>query len=358
MMQAPSVIHTTTKDAWDSMIESCEAALETIDIEQYIFCDDRIGRRFLEILKRKAGEGVRVRLLIDTAGSFSFYQSSIPDDLKKVGIQVRFFNIISPWRIHNFFSWVFRNHKKTLVVDGRIAHTGGTGIGEHMGSWRDTTGKVEGEVVREITDSFLEMWELAVDRNFLSKLKRWKAYKKKIEFLTNAPYFKKRFLYDAIVGALENAKKSISITNPYFIPNHKIKRILRKAAMRGIEVRIIVPEKIDVPIVATASNSSFDELLRSGVRIFKYKTDMLHAKTIVVDGNWATYGSFNLDGLSFFYNYEANIVTTSEDTIEQLESHFDEDLRCSEEVLERVWERRPLLRKIQEFLIAPLRNFL
>ncbi len=351
-------IYASTEETWEAMLEACERAEVSIDIEQYIFTNDEIGARFLEIFKRKAREGVRIRLLIDTAGSYAFYQSSVPSELRKLGIEVRFFNIISPWRIHNFFSWFFRNHKKTLVVDGRVGFTGGTGIGYHMRSWRDTNGRVEGEVVREMTDCFLEMWELANDRDLLSRLRKWRSYREKVDFVTNSPYFKKRFLYHTLLRELLRAKKSIFLTTPYLIPDRRLIRTLRKAVKRGVEIKIIVPEVLDVLIVATASNSSFEELLKAGVRIFRYQPRILHAKTAVVDEEWATYGSFNLDSLSFRYNYEANIVTYDPYSASEIQKHFLADIKESREVLLSEWKRRPLVRKVQEFFVAPFRGFL
>lgn len=358
MNPSNTVLYTKTEEVWEAMLEACEQATVSIDLEQYIFESNQIGKRFIEILKKKAGEGVKVRMLIDTAGSYSFYRSSVHAELRAMGIRVRFFNIISPWRIPNFFSWFFRNHKKTLVIDGRIGFTGGTGVGEHMRDWRDTTGRVEGEVVKEIAASFEDMWLLADEKNIISKVRLFEGYTKRQEFVTNAPYFQKRFLYHTFMNALGNAEKSIYLTTPYFVPDRKLIRILKKAVRRGVDVKVILPEKIDVPAVASAAHSSFSELLRNGVRIFKYHPAILHAKTAVVDGTWGTYGSFNLDSLSFRYNYEANIITNDHAIISELHKHFLHDLTHSIEITYDEWKKRPLLRKFQEFIVMPFRGLL
>ncbi len=351
-------IYTHTEEAWKAMLEECGKASISIEIEQYIFDQSGIGEKFIEVLKRKAREGIKVRLLIDTAGSYSFYLSSVPADLRKSGIEVRFFNVISPWRIPSFFSWFFRNHRKTLIIDGQIAFTGGTGVGGYMKDWRDTTGRVEGQAVKEMRRSFQDMWNLADEKDLISKVKKFRRYSSGKLFVTNAPYFKKRFLYRAFLRNLSGAKKYIYLTTPYFIPNHQLVRILKRAAKRGVEVKIILPDKIDVKVVALASYGSFGELLKQGVKIFKYTPAVLHAKTAVVDGKWGTFGSFNLDSLSFVYNYEANIMTADSYLVKALESHFIEDLKSSNEVIYEEWRKRPFLNKIKEFLAHLLRGIL
>src|SRR3989338_3217898 len=357
-MDSSYEFYTTSKEAWNAMLESCRQAVKSIDMEQYIFADDEIGRKFLEIFRRKAGEGVRVRLLMDAAGSYGFYKSSIPPELTKLGIELRFFNIISPWRIRNFFSWFFRNHRKTLIVDDNIGFTGGVGIGDYMKNWRDTSGKIGGEIVKEMSESFLEMWNLSNDKNLSSRLRKWRALKKHKNFITNAPYFKKRFLHKALIRAINCAEESILITNPYFVPDHHLTKILRRAALRKVDVQIILPDKIDVLLLATASHASFFDLLKRGVRIFKYQPEVLHAKTLVIDDAWATYVSFNFDNRSFYYNYEANLVSEGLASIQALKRHFQEDLKHCREITLSEWRKRPLLQKIIELLVSPIRGIL
>ena len=227
-----------------------------------------------------------------------------------------------------------------------------------MATWRDTTGKVTGLVVREMTESFNEMWYLADENDLVARFEFFRKSKKKNLFITNSPYFKKRFLYHSLLKSLSGAKKFIHLTTPYFIPDRKLLRILKNAAKRGVEVKVVLPETIDVPTVASASHSSFDELLKAGIKIFKYKPFVLHAKTVIVDGEWGTYGSFNLDSLSFRYNYEANIVTDDHHTLLELEKDFQSDLSHSREILLSEWRKRPFIRKVQEFFVAPIRGFL
>jgi len=349
-------IYKTTSSAWESMLKTCSGATISIDMEQYIFKPDNIGQEFLTILKRKNREEVKIRLLLDMVGSYDFYVSSMPEDLRKEGIEVRFFNIISPWRLHNI-SWFFRDHKKLLVVDKKIGFTGGVGVGDHMREWRDTMGKTEDSTVKEMTDSFEEIWQNCHFRDWFRRIKKYKAYSK-AEFVTNAPYSKKRFLYQSLVEAFRQAKTLIYITNPYFIPDRRLVRILRLAVKRGVLVKIILPEKTDVPIVNVAAQSYFNLLLRSGIRIFKYQPVVIHTKSTVVDNEWATFGSFNLDSLSFFYNYEANAVTVDPKCVAEISQHFSDDLKETREILLKDWRNRPIIEKIKEFLVIPIRGFL
>ncbi|MES3004750.1 MAG: phospholipase D-like domain-containing protein [Patescibacteria group bacterium] len=350
--------YTDTVNSWTGMLSACREAKESIDIEQYIFLKDKIGEEFLDIFKEKARSGVRVRILADAVGSYSLNSSVILKELADSGIQVRFFNPISPWRIHTIFSWFFRNHKKVLVVDKKIGFTGGVGVGDHMKTWRDTAARLEGPVVEEMSQAFQEMWNLAEEKDIVIRIKEFRLNKIKRDFITNSPYFKKRFLYYTLMEALRGAKKSIYLTTPYLIPDRRLIRILRLAAVRGVDVKIIVPETIDVLLVATASHSSYSELLRNGVKIFKYRPSILHAKTAIVDNQWGTYGSFNLDSLSFVYNYEANVVTVDTNAVAELMEHFYTDLTHSREITYTEWKRRPFLRKFQEFFIRPVRGFL
>lgn len=350
--------YTSSQLAWEAMLIECQSAKKSIDIEHYIFASDRIGGRFIEVLKEKSKEGVVVRILLDMVGSFDFYNSSVPEELRKSGIEVKFFNIISPWRIHNLFSWFLRDHKKILVVDEKVGFTGGLGIRDNMTEWRDITARLEGNVVGEMRDSFLDMWMLADSKNLFSKVKLIKKYVKRKDFITNDPYFRRRYLYHAITEALRGAKKNIYITTPYFIPDRKLSRVLRQAVRRGVDVKILLPLVFDVPIIGSGVESTFETTLRHGIKIFRYQPVFLHTKTIVVDDAWATFGSSNMDNLSFRFNHEANAVTNDRKCVNDLTAHFYEDLKNSKEVVYKEWRERPLIAKMREFFISKIRSLL
>ncbi len=349
---------TKTSSAWEAMLSVCREAKTSIDMEQYIFTNDAIGKKFLEIFVQKQKTGVKVRLICDTVGSYYFYNSPAPVNLRAIGIEIRFFNIINPWRIKNIFSGYFRDHRKILIIDGKTAFIGGSGIRIDMENWRDTNVKVEGDMAQEIQNTFEEMWSLSLQKNIFSRIRKFGKYSLGFNLITNAPYPRRRFLYHRLIEAIQGSKEYVYLTTPYFVPNKRLITTLRAAVKRNVDVRVLVPKTSDWVLVNRASHSFFEELLSSGVRIYQHSGDFLHAKTAVVDGKWSTLGSFNFDNLSFSYNHEANIVTDNPIFVSTLKNHFELDISRSEEVSLNKWLQRPFLWKIREFFIKAIRRFL
>lgn len=340
------------------MKEACLNARKSIDIEQYILERDDVGQEFLEIFVHKRKEGVNIRILCDMAGSYSFFASSLPETLRSIGIEVRFFNVIKPWRLHTFFSWFFRDHRKLLIVDSAIGFVGGVGIRSDMRGWRDTHLKVTGTILSEMSNAFDEMWHASGETKFMKRLSATRKFVKGFQFVTNSPLVRRRFFYNEFITAIRNSQRFIYITTPYFIPDRRLRRVLRLASKRGVDVRILIPKESNHVWADRASHSYFQKLLESGVRIFQYTGDMLHAKTAVVDDIWATVGSFNLDSLSMRFNYEANIVGARSEFTEEVRSFFEKDVIRSEEVLLADWQTRSRSNKFFETLSLPIRRFL
>lgn len=340
------------------MLAAITQARVSIDLEQYILSNDDVGREFIDTLRERARAGVRVRVLCDTVGSWFLYNSPLPKMMRADGIEIRFFNIVSPWRIGSFLSWFFRDHRKILIVDKTIGFTGGIGIQDNMHSWRDTNIKVSGKVVEEMSVAFQEMWEQAINNDLISRIKRAAFNMRGVHFITNAPYWNKHFLYKNFIEAIRNAQSHIYLTTPYFVPSAKFRRALELARRRKVDVRILVPKHSNEPFVTRASHSYYDELLRYGVKIYHYDEPFLHAKTAVIDDTWATVGSFNLDSLSFLYNYEGNVVSGEKPFVERVKKDFLEDIQHSEEVRPDAWAQRGVLAQIQEKMVVPLRRFL
>ncbi len=340
------------------MKEACINARASIDIEQFILEKDGIGREFLEILIQKRKEGVRIRILCDMVGSYDLFASSIPHSLQDVGIEVRFWNVIKPWRVHTVFSWFFRDHRKMMIIDKQIGFIGGVGIRGDFRTWRDTHVKVTGPIIPEMIQAFEEMWNASLKKGVLARLKKTRTFVKGFSLVTNSPFLQKRFFYQELVSAIRNAKHSIYLTTPYFIPDRRLRRILSSAARRGVETIILVPKKSNHIWADRAGRAYFEKLLKRGVKIFRYTGEMLHAKTVVIDGEWASVGTFNLDSLSILYNYEANIVSTKKDFAEEIQGFFRNDLIQSEELHLSSWKERPTRYKIMEILSLPIRRFL
>ncbi len=351
-------LYTDSPKTWEAMLADCKLAKKSIDIEQYIFDGDIVGSKFINLLREKNKEGVKIRLLIDMIGSMDFYNSRTPDMLRSEGIEVKFFNVVSPWRIFKFTNLFLRDHKKILVVDGVVGFTGGLGIRDNMTEWRDTTVRVEGKVVTEMLDTLNEMWKRAEDHGVVYMVRRFRNQIKRNNYITNDPYFKKRFLYYSFIEAIRSAKKYVYITNPYFIPDRRLARVLRLAKERGVDIKILIPEKSDVPLIESASNSTLEKLLKNGIRFYRYLPEFLHAKSAVIDDNWATVGSFNLDSLSFTFNHEANLVTYNPLFAVDVKNMFLKDLEQAKEIKYEEWKLRPTTDRVREFFISFIRGFL
>lgn len=347
-----------TDDTWRALKEAFINARKTIDIEEYIFELDEIGHEFIELLVKKRKEGVKIRILCDMAGSYGFYTSSLPEILRNIGIEVRFFNVIKPWRIRSFFSWFFRDHRKLIVVDDHLGFIGGVNIRSDMRNWRDTHLKMSGPIIREMRYAFQEMWVTSGEKKFFKRMSSTRQFIRGFQFVTNSPYIRKRFLYKELVRAIRDAREYIYLTTPYFVPDRRLRRILRMASMRGVDVKILVPKTSNYLLVDLGSASYFEKLLASGIKIFHYDGELLHAKTAVIDDAWATVGSFNLDSLSFVYNYEANIVSTKEKFALEVKQYFEDDVASSKEITLEEWKGRSMKKKFLEKLTFPIRRFL
>jgi cardiolipin synthase A/B len=345
-------------DAWEAMLADCAAARESIDIEQYIFEDDAIGQKFFEILKKKIGEGVNIRILCDAVGSSNFLNAKSEHALTAAGIAVKFFNPIRPWRVGNVSSWFLRDHRKILLIDRAIAHTGGAGIDGRMADWRDTNVRITGPIVSEMQESFDQMW-IAAPRHKFFKFKPTFKKEEDFSFLTNSPRLHGRYIYHDLRRTIRKAKKYIYLTTPYFVPSVLLFTALQRAAMRGVDVRILIPGSSDVRIAHIANGSYVLLALHAGIKIYRYdEKKILHAKTGVIDDTWASIGSANIDNLSLLLNFEGNIKSSDTRFIAELKRQFEEDLTKSKIIKKEEWIRRPFSLKIFEALTWPLHGIL
>lgn len=345
------------KDAWEAMLADCEGATKSIEIEQYIFNLDRVGDKFIEILGTKRVEGVKVRILCDAVGSNSFRGSNKLKTIVNKGIQVRFFNPVKPWRIGNFSSWFLRDHRKLLIIDGNIVHTGGVGIDAQMHNWRDTNVRLEGAVAEEARAIFEQIWRFP-KRKFL-KFEPRITEDVEFSFLTNSPRYKSRYIYKSLLRAIKNSKNYLYITTPYFVPSIGVFRALNKAAKRGVDVRLLLPESSDVYVADIAAGSYFMLALKAGIKIYLYnKNIILHSKTVVCDNNWGSIGSANIDNLSLLLNHEGNVVSKNPIFVKELRDQFLVDLKNSKSLTRSEWKNRRIFRKLLEFITWPIHQIL
>ncbi len=345
-----------SSSAWEAMLFEIEQAKTSIKLEQFILETDTIGQKFLTALKNKAKEGLKVEVILDSAGSINYYTSSLWRDLSAENIQIVFFNTLLPWSIGSHSSWFFRDHRKLLIIDSKVAFTGGICLGDEMKNWRDTHVRIEGRMIEQMEFLFERMKNRAEKKTPHSE-KKLPVILGNLNYISNSPLPKRRYLYYRLVEAMRSAKKSILITTPYFVPDRRILRILKLAKRKNVVVKIILPEASDHPLVDFAAQSFFSELLKNEVQIFQYKNKMMHSKTVIVDEDWTTVGSLNIDNISLRYNFEANIVSTEREFNLELKKHFEDDLKNSIEVTLPDWEKRLLPRKLLEFfarILSPL----
>ncbi len=347
----------SSEAAWDGMYEACAAAKTSIDFEQFIFRNDGSGQRFVELFIRKAQEGVRVRLLLDCVGSFALYNdTALRKKMTDAGINLRFFNELHAKNILAFRYWFFRDHRKLGVIDREVGLIGGVGFEADFRDWRDTHVRIEGEeIVGEMQDAFDHMWWVSGREKF-ARFKEPRQVHGGFSIVTNAPHFRQRFVNRTFLDAIRNAREYVYLTTPYFVPDGRFFRVLRLAARRGVDVRLIVPKKCNHPYVDFASRSFFERAFKAGIRIYFYEK-MVHAKTSVIDGEWSSVGSANIDNLSSFFNHEVNLVSVDRNFTEELRSHFMNDLKMSVEVSPETWHDRGFVQKLFEFLCAPLGRF-
>lgn len=352
-------IYKYTKQSLTAIIEEINKSQWTIEIECFYFEPDETGKKFMEALLNAKERGVKVRCLFDSIGSMNLsgiYLKSLID----AQIEVEFFNWLSPWSSKSKKWWFFRDHRRTFIFDNKVAFTGGICIGDQVIDWRETVIRFEGKVVEQATQAFEWMWLHCQKRNVRIHPEPILTVDAMM-YSTQSPLPRQRYLYYQIVRAFRNARTEILITTPYFLPGYKLVRLIKKARERGVKVSIILPKNSDHPVVDIGTQTFFDQILNLGVIVWRYNK-MIHTKTIVVDPGslyqWSVIGSMNMDNISLRYNFESGLVSTNADLINELKTHFDEDIEESEQLMLSNWKKRGIIQKIKELIIRPIRKLL
>lgn len=356
-----------------AMMAAIGAARDHVNLETYIFNDDEVGRPLAELLIRKQREGVRVNLIYDSVGTLDTPRAFF-DRMRAAGVHAVEFNPVNPLYAKHGWDINRRDHRKLLVVDGRIAFTGGVNISKVYGkssflrnkpsreemskdadeaAWRDTHMQIEGPAVAEFQRLFLDTWQRKTGQA-LDGADYFPPLGKKgmalVRAIGSTPDDADYTVYKTTISALANANRYIHLTTSYFVPDRQVILAMLDAAHRGVDVRIIFPSFTDVGLILYAGRSYYDELLRSGIRIYERKDAMLHAKTAVIDGVWSTIGSTNLDMRSFLHNDEINAVVLSVDFANQMEALFKRDLNDSKEISLDDWRRRGAGERLKEWI--------
>ena len=349
-------------ETFGAITEALNDAKRYINIEYFIFKDDRIGTEIADILCCKAEDGVKVRMIVDGVGSWKIGRKLIKR-LQASGVDFRSFMPVSFPSLRSGIN--YRNHRKIVVVDGDVAFTGGLNVGVEylgegkLGNWRDTHAGFRGEVVYALNTVFLEDWAIASGEELSPNLEEFAPTRPDacadMPFLpvqvvasgSGAPWHSIEQMYFEMIT---EADKRIWITSPYLVPDEAILEALRVSALSGVDVRILIPEKSDHFLVYWAGRSNIENLLRAGVRIWSYKKGFVHAKTLLMDDTIASVGTANLDNRSLEINFEVQTFIYDRKTCADFTEQFLKDIEDADERMLSEWERRPFWQRVLESL--------
>jgi cardiolipin synthase len=359
-------------NTYAAMFDAIAGARDSINMEAYILDDDEVGRQLADALIAKQRQGVQVNLIHDGVGTLGTKKEYFKR-LSDAGINVLEFNPVNPLAAKAGWTVNQRDHRKLLVVDGRSAVLGGinissvysSGQGGSSGSmsggsrggdkqslpWRDTDLLIEGPVVAPLQKLFMQTWQgqkgkpLAPRRYFPALQAQGKEVVRAIGSTPDEPFSQ---IYVTLISALNSAESEILLTNAYFVPDPQLMASLIGAVARGVDVKLIVPSATDSSLVFHAGRSHYEPLLRGGVKLYERREALLHAKTALIDGVWATVGSTNLDWRSFLHNQELDAVILGAEFGAKMRAAFERDLAASDQITLEAWQRRPITTRAKE----------
>ncbi len=353
-------------DKFDALLRDIEAAEHHIHLVYYIVRDDELGRRLVKALAAKAAAGVEVKFLYDHIGSLALTRKFFQELLDAGGQEAAFF----PSRIPYLNLKInYRNHRKLVIVDGKIGYIGGFNIGdeylglnEHFGEWRDTHLRVRGNAVLQMQAQFMMDWNLAVAGKIQVNERYFPILSEEtgsigMQLVASGPDSEYQQIKNGYIKMIYAAKKTICMQTPYFVPDESLMTALKIAALSGVDVRIMLPSKPDHFFVYWATHSYLGELLSNGVKCYLYEKGFLHAKTLIVDGKVASVGTANLDIRSFKLNFEMNAFIYDTQTAERLQRIFEADAEHSKLLTRDLYEARPLWNRFKESisrLLSPI----
>ena len=372
------ILLTNGEEKFDDLFKAIRQARHHVHLEYFNFRNDSIASLLFDLLKTKVKEGVKVRALFDGFGNDSNnrpLKKSHLKELRNAGIEIFEFDPVRfPWVNHVFC----RDHRKIVVIDGTIAYTGGMNVAdyyingtEQVGEWRDMHCRIEGSAVDELQRIFLRIWkkvtkediggsEYFSQRATMDNLKSdttATAGKKLIGIINREPHVSPDIIRSFYLGAIDAAKDSIKLVNPYLTLNRKLKKALKNAVKRGVKVEIMISQHSDIPLTPDCVFYNAHKLMKKGADIWVYQPGFHHTKIIMVDGKFCTVGSANLNARSLRWDYEENAVILDSHTTAELERMFDADKKRSVYLTEEVWDemRSPWKKFVGWFahLLAP-----
>ena len=360
-------IYTDGKEKFQALIDEMRQAKYYIHMQYYIIRNDELWREIEPVLIQKRKQGVEIRILFDSMGCRTMRNRDWVR-LERAGIQVAEFFPALLGQLQ--FRVNYRNHRKIVVIDGRVGFVGGFNVGREylgrnkkFGYWRDTHLCIEGAAVTSLAVRFVLDWNYAAKENLFLEDRLFEVpdYKRNghdpVQIISSGPDSQTKAIHDNYLRLIHSAKKHVYIQTPYFIPDDSILDALMIASRSGVDVRIMVPCKPDPPFVYWATYSYLGELVQAGAKCYVYNNGFLHAKTLSVDGMVACVGTANMDIRSFELNFEVNAVIYSERTVQRLEQIFEEDMTKCTHVTRKVYDQRGIVIRLKEQfsrLLSPL----
>ena len=356
-------IFTNGNDKFDALFADIEQAKKHIHVEYYVLLDDAIGTRLQQALIQKAKEGLEVRVIYDSFGSRKTKKKFF-EEFRKAGIETEPFLKLTLPALTSRIN--YRTHRKIVVIDGQIGYVGGMNVADRYltgfswGCWRDTHARIEGKGVQGLQSVFLIDWyfvsqTLITSREYFPMLGNYG--ESPMQIVNSGPLSEMNEISHGIMQAIYDAKQSIFIQTPYFLPPDAMIDALQAVAIRGVDVRIMLSKRSDVPLVQMASRSFIKDMLKAGVKVYFYKKGFLHSKTMTFDTSLTLIGSANFDSRSFEQNFEVEAFIYDEKVTADANEIFAEDQRESEIVILREWVKRPVTMRFMESvmrLFAPL----
>lgn len=345
----------------DDLLSAIEKAETEILFQTFYFDNDEVGKRFITALSQKASHGVKVTCLLDALGAHGLSNSREEKNAIASGVHITYFNWLTPWSVKSKRSWFFRNHKRTLIIDGKVLHIGGWCIGKKALDWMDSNVAITNEhVIHRAVADFKNMHKFARHKSVHFMHEKKFAYSldplHTHQYAYQAPLLRARHIYYTYLKLIKAASKEIVLIAPYFVPGRRLLREILKAKRRGVDVQICIPDHTDYRTVDIAARTFFTKLLQYNIRIHLYP-QMLHAKLSIIDDT-VFVGSLNLDNVSLRYNFENGVFI--HDAELQLKVHADiESLKKNSKQLEyKEWIDRSWWDKFLEKIVGLFKGFL
>ena len=357
------------KEKFEDMFKAIKGARHSVNLEYFNFRNDSIAGLLFHILAQKAAEGVEVRALYDAFGNSSNNQpikAQMHDSINALGIKlVKFDPIRFPWVNHI----IPRDHRKIVVIDGKIAYTGGMNVADYyiegipeIGDWHDMHMHIEGPVVNELHEIFCRMWYKAT-KEYIAGEKYFPAKitsndNQRLAIIDRHPLRSADAIRDLFAEMLNTAQHKVLLINPYFVPTHRVRKALKRAIDRGVDVQILLSAKSDIPLTPEASHYVGNNLAKRGAKVYLFHGGFHHTKIMMIDDLYCTVGSSNMDARSLRCDYEVNTVIFNKKTTQELTDLFNEQLKSSTPMQKGYWGTRSTGKKFQGWFGNLLTPFL